>query len=139
MRSSLRIGTPVAWRQLWVLVLLTLGGCGWSATFNQPLKPCPEISADVFMQALRDGAVRGDVDVGGLGALRTLELAIGGNSLRTCRPAAVRGGSQDCRFSRDLVIRSTSPEGGTVHLIVPSGHWFRILRRNPPGACRLLS
>ena len=63
---------------------------------------------------------------------------IGANALSTCRPAATRGGSQLCRLSRDLVVRYDTSDRGVFFVQVPAGRWYRILKRNSPGACQML-
>jgi len=129
---------PLVRRGLWTLPLAVLAGCGWTVQVNQPLIPCPEISAAAFEDALSRGAVRGEVALRSNGPLRSSQVIIGSNTLRTCTPAAARGGSQDCRFSNTLVVRYDSEDRGIYYVMVPSGRWHRFLQRNPPGACRLL-
>lgn len=125
----------------WILslaALAALAGCGWAVHVNSPSIPCPEISEALFASSLRGGAVRGDVEVRSNGALASVQTVIGANALRTCRPAATRGGLEVCRLSRDLVVRYDTSDRGVFFVQVPAGRWYRILKQNSPGACQML-
>jgi len=125
-------------RLSWILSLAALAGCGWTVSVNSASIPCPEISEAMFASSLRGGAVRGDVEVRGAGSLASVQTVIGANALSTCQPAATPGGNPACRLSRDLVLRYATGDRGVFFVQVPAGRWYRILKRNPPGACRML-